>query len=373
MSERKIRVLVVDDSAVIREMICDHVSATTDMEVIGTAADGRKALATLEQVQPDVITLDVQMPNLDGLATLDAILARRPVPVVMVSSLTQAGAATTWDALDRGAIDYVAKPESGALAISVLRDELLRKIRAVYRIDVKRILEIRRQRRQRTGVRPAPVEVKPSTPATVVDNELVGKCIAIGISTGGPPALAGLFENLVPPLPPIVVVQHMPAQFTKPFAWRLNSLSKLAIREAADGDVLEPNGVWIAPGGRHIELRRLGNKVRIHVLDTPPVSGHKPSADVLMRSAAAAFGSSCLGVIMTGMGRDGADGCRAIREAGGFVLGQDEATSDVYGMNKVAWVEGHVDRQFPLKEAATQITQQIKRLGSKPSPRLATV
>ena len=178
----------------------------------------------------------------------------------------------------------------------------------------------------------------PAGSATILfPAELAGKCIAIGISTGGPPALAQLFAAIRPPMPPIVVVQHMPPSFTKPLAWRLDSLSELSIKEAAPGDVLEPNHVLIAPGGKHLQVRRMGNAVKAVIRDGPVVSGHKPSVDVMMNSVVEAFGGGCLGVIMTGMGRDGADGCRAIRAAGGYVLGQDEATSDVYGMNKVAY------------------------------------
>ena len=191
--------------------------------------------------------------------------------------------------------------------------------------------------------------------------ELADKCIAIGISTGGPPALARLFESLGPPMPPIVVVQHMPPSFTKPLAWRLDSLGELTIREAAQEDLLEPNHVLIAPGGKHLRVRRVGNSGRRPWCSTaPPVSGHKPSVNVLMNSVAETFGNNCLGVIMTGMGRDGADGCGVIRASGGYVLGQDEDSSDVYGMNKVAYVEGNVDRQFSLSEAAAVITRQVR-------------
>ncbi len=163
-------------------------------------------------------------------------------------------------------------------------------------------------------------------------------------------------------MPPIVVVQHMPPSFTKPLAWRLDSLSELTINEAAAGDTLLPNQVLIAPGGKHLQVRRMGSAVRAVITDGPVVSGHKPSVDVMMKSVVAAFGSGCLGVIMTGMGRDGADGCQAIRAAGGFVIGQDEATSDVYGMNKVAFLEGNVDRQFALNEAAAVIAHHVRRL-----------
>ncbi len=361
MSKASIRVVVVDDSVLIREMICDQISAAPGMEVAGKAGDGHKALERIESVNPDVVTLDVRMPKMDGMATLDAILERHPVPVIMVSSLTQLGANTTLDALDRGALDYVAKPQRGSEAKAVLGDELLRKIRTAAGTNVRRILEIRKERKrrrahQRTQVRP-PKEVSAASPA-----ELIDKCIAIGISTGGPPALSSLFESLRPPMPPIVVVQHMPPHFTKPLSWRLDALSRLSIKEAERGDVLRPNHVLIAPGGQHLMLRRTGRMVKVVLNNGPPVSSHRPSVDVMMKSVAEIYGPRCLGIVMTGMGRDGSDGCGAIRAAGGFVLGQDEASSDVYGMNKVAHVEGHVDCQFSLHRAAPVITQQVRRL-----------
>jgi two-component system chemotaxis response regulator CheB len=373
MASEEIRVLVVDDSAVIRSVIADSIAEAPGMKVVGVAEDGQQALDLLDSLRPDVITLDVQMPRMDGLATLDAVLARRAIPVIMVSSLTKLGAEITLDALDRGAVDYLAKPDYGAKTKAALRDELPRKIRMAAGCDVQRIVEIRRGQRRRIAERAAsrgaaPASLKPDfsqTPAaggSPALTELASKCVAIGISTGGPPALAQLFEALRPPMPPIVVVQHMPPSFTKPLAWRLDSLSELSVKEAAQGDVLQPNHVLIAPGGRHLEVRRLGVAVKAVIRDGPVVSGHKPSVDVMMQSVVQAFGSCCLGVIMTGMGRDGADGCRVIRAAGGYVIGQDEATSDVYGMNKVAYVEGNVDRQFALGEAAAVIAHQIRRL-----------
>lgn len=361
MGTRKIRVLVVDDSAVIRQIIGDHVSEAPDMQLAGTANDGQMALEVLERVNPDVVTLDVQMPKMDGLATLDAILARRALPVIMVSSLTKLGANITLDALERGALDYVPKPDYGVDTRAALREELLRKIRTAAGTDVRRILEIRRQRKQRRAEQPQP-EPPPKKTHGESPAEYADKCIVLGISTGGPPALTTLFESLRPPLPPMVIVQHMPPHFTKPLAWRLDSLARVSIKEAESGDTLRPNHVYIAPGGSHLKLAASGRSVKTVVEDGPLVSGHKPSVDVLMKSAAGIFGSRCLGVIMTGMGRDGADGCKTIRKAGGFVLGQDEQSSDVYGMNKVAFVEGGVDKQFALDDGANLIMLTAKRL-----------
>ena len=187
-------------------------------------------------------------------------------------------------------------------------------------------------------------------------------CVAIGISTGGPPALSRVFQELRPPLPAMAIVQHMPANFTGPFARRLDSISALNVKEAEDGDELVANHAFVAPGGRHLRLVRKGSRVFVRICDSDPVSGHRPSVDVMMKDAATAYRERTLGVIMTGMGHDGADGCQAIRDAGGFVLGQDEASSDVYGMNKVACVRGHVDRQFSLSQLSKLLPQQCRKM-----------
>ncbi|HOM18234.1 MAG TPA: chemotaxis-specific protein-glutamate methyltransferase CheB, partial [Thermoguttaceae bacterium] len=323
----------------------------------------------IPQLQPDVVTLDIQMPKMDGLATLEAVLQKYSLPVLMVSSLTQRGADITFQALDQGAIDYIPKPENAGQLVSAA-DELLRKIRLAAGADVERILRIRRERKQRQAARPKILPHKAADDSQTAS--LADKCIALGISTGGPPALSVLFQDLQPPLPPIVIVQHMPPHFTKPLSWRLDSISPLSIKEAADGDLLRPNHVFIAPGGFHLELRKLGPQVKVRIFDAPPVSGHKPSVDVMMQSAAKIFGPRCVGVIMTGMGRDGADGCKAIRAAGGYVFGQDEASSDVYGMNKVAFVEGGVDRQFSLDEGARLLMEYVRKNFLKSSAPLSS-
>jgi two-component system, chemotaxis family, protein-glutamate methylesterase/glutaminase len=359
-----IGVLVVDDSAVIRAMLCDQLAAAPGISVVGVATNGREALAANIALCPDAITLDLQMPGMNGLEVLDAILDRRPVPIIMVSGLTRAGAAITLEALDRGAIDYVAKPEHGAGDWSMFAAELAHKIRNAAAIDIRRVIAGRK--RSVCGAGPArgargggagPAR-GPRGPA-----ESACQCVALGISTGGPPALARLLEGLRPPMPPIVIVQHMPAQFTGPLAARLDAASTLTVREAANGDLLQANCVYVTPGGRHLELHGVSPRVRVMLRDGPVVSGHKPSVDVMMTTAAKVFGAGCLGVIMTGMGRDGVKGCGAIREAGGYVLGQDESSSDVYGMNRAAYVEGNVDRQFGLDEAAAVITRQTRCVG----------
>lgn len=354
MSKKSIRVLVVDDSRVIREAICDALAQHADMQVVGTCVDGFEAIEALERIRPDVVTLDLQMPRLDGLETLDRMLASRPTPVIVVSALTQRAADATLQALDRGAMDYVAKPDGGAEMRRVFGEELPQKIRNMSGADVRRVLQLRKTKQVRATARRTVVEAPDRS------EQFVG-CIAIGVSTGGPPALAQLFSALAPPLPPIVIVQHMPQMFTGPFANRLNSLSAIRVREAAAGDILRPNEAIVAPGGKHLSLRRTGGRVEVTISDGDPVSGHKPSVDVMMRSAAQVFSRGCVGAIMTGMGRDGADGCGAIRAAGGYVIGQDESSSDVYGMNKTAFIEGHVDLQAKLSELPEVISSQARR------------
>lgn len=370
---RRIRVLAVDDSPLIRELIRDTIATAPDLELVGTAADGDRAVTAVRRLQPDVVTLDIQMPGCDGFQALERLLAERPLPIVMVSSLTQRGAIATIEALERGALDCIAKPQGHGDGLATLSSELLTKIRAVAGCDVRRILAIRAQRQRCRLARaagaaeahPTGVAARARPTAAQAETriaELAQAVVAIGISTGGPPALVSLFESLQPPQPPIVIVQHMPARFTAALAARLDARSPLSVKEAAEGDRLTPNVVYLAPGGRHLELRGGPGGVRTRLGDGPPVSGHRPSIDVLMQSAAAACGRRTLGVIMTGMGRDGVAGCQRIRAAGGMVLAQDEETSDVYGMNKAAVDEGHVDRQFALEHAAFEITRAVGRL-----------
>ena len=363
-SKKSIRVLVVDDSALIREIISDMIVAADGLELVGTANDGLEALTHIEQLRPDVVTLDIQMPGMGGLETLEQILKRDPIPVIMVSALAQRAADVTLQALERGALDYVAKPNNVNAGLEDLRVELLQKIRKMAGTDVRRVLQIRKARNQRRDASRKSTRVSEEA-VDHANEDFIDCCVAIGISTGGPPALTGMFESLRPPMPPIVVVQHMPGLFTAPFAKRLNSISQLTIKEAAAGDILRPNCVFVAQGGKHLYLKRIGNLVKTQVRDAAPVSGHKPSVDVMMQCASEVFRDRCLGVIMTGMGRDGSDGCGIIKSGGGYVLGQDEDTSDVYGMNKVAFVEGHVDHQFSLDDAAMIVKRQVKRLFGK--------
>ncbi|MFO0946086.1 MAG: chemotaxis response regulator protein-glutamate methylesterase [Planctomycetota bacterium] len=344
-----VRVLVVDDSALMRKHLSAMLSSSPRIDVCGIARDGAEAISQIRALSPDVITLDIEMPGKSGLEILPEIFKVQNARVIVVSSFTQRGAQITLDALELGAIDYVGKPSSPIAAhVQQVRDELVEKVLAASRATFPRPRrsvvpprgELCRKASNGPGMCTAPAEA------------LKSGCVAIGISTGGPPALTQVLAGLNPPVPPIVIVQHMPREFTGPFARRLDSLCAIEVREAQTGDELLPNRALIAPGGRHVTLRKELGRVRVLLNDGEAVSGHKPSVDVLFRSAADIYGEKLIGVIMTGMGRDGADGCKEILAQGGRTFGQDEATSVVYGMNKIAFQEGGVQRQFPLESLA---------------------
>jgi two-component system, chemotaxis family, protein-glutamate methylesterase/glutaminase len=370
----RVRVLIVDDSALMRRLLSDLLSSAPEIEIVGTARDGREAVLQAARLKPDVITLDVEMPEVSGLEALPAILAVHPVPVVMVSALTQEGADVTLQALELGAVDFMAKPERNQLAeMRASRDLLVGKVLAAAQSRVRRPRRTAslsstsssttspstksvtsRPPTRPPGLSATPPPISASAPPSPL-------CFVIGISTGGPQALSQVFPLLVPPLPPILVVQHMPAQFTGIFAERLNRYSTVSIKQAEEGDPVLPDRILIAPGGRHMVLIGHPPRVRIGLLDQPPVSGHRPSIDVLFQSAARAYQSATIGLLMTGMGRDGVEGCKAILAAHGFTLGQDEGTSVVYGMNKAAFLEGAIKAQFALDELP-HIIQNISAL-----------
>ncbi|WP_165252287.1 protein-glutamate methylesterase/protein-glutamine glutaminase [Paludisphaera soli] len=347
-SNRRVRVLVVDDSALMRRLLTDVFNASGRIEVVGVARDGREAVVQAARLKPDVVTLDVEMPEVSGLDALPAILAVHEAPVVMVSALTQEGADVTLKALEFGAVDYHPKPTRNQLSEMRAEGELL--VAKVLGAAQGRVFRPRKavSASAASSTSPPPRSVPSPPPLREGD----AACIAIGISTGGPQALSRVIPLLRPPMPPIVIVQHMPAQFTDVFAQRLARSSTLEVKEAADGDPATPNRVLIAPGGRHLTLVGRPAKARASLSpgDAPLVSGHRPSVDVLFRSVAKIYQAGAIGVIMTGMGRDGVDGCRAILDAGGLTLGQDEATSVVYGMNKAAFLEGAVQFQFSLDD-----------------------
>jgi two-component system chemotaxis response regulator CheB len=350
----RVRVLIVDDSALMRRLLSDMLGSSPEIEVVGVARDGREAVAQAARLRPDVITLDVEMPEVSGLDALPALLAVHEAPVVMVSALTQEGAEVTLQALELGAVDFLPKPRKNQLSeMRAGRDLLVAKVLAASQSRV------RRPRRGRdAGKAPAPPASAPAAsrrrhqPAPTVLASAGPPCVVIGISTGGPQALSQVFPLLSAPLPPVLVVQHMLAEFTGVFAERLDRYTSptIKVKQAEEGDLVLPDRILIAPGGRHLMVAGHPPRVRVAISDDPEVSGHRPSIDVLFRSAAAAFESAVVGIHMTGMGRDGVDGCKAILAAGGFTLGQDEATSVVYGMNKAAFLEGAIKAQFALDE-----------------------
>jgi len=343
----KIKVLVVDDSAFMRTALSRMIASDPDLWVAGTAANGTEALQKVVTLDPDVITLDVQMPGLDGLETLRCIMAQFPRPVIMVSSVTVKDAETTFTALGAGAFDYVPKQLSTAsLNILHIREDLVSKIKVAA--------ESRRSREQRVLPR------KPPRPAELPLRESASAAplvIAVGISTGGPKAL----QEILPTLPadlsvPILVVQHMPSGFTNPFAHRLNNLCAASVCEASNGEDVRAGVIYIAPGGCHMTVeRQKSSRITICLSDKPETQLHVPSVDIMMQSVASAFHSLAMGVIMTGMGSDGAHGMEAIHRAGGFTLGQDESSCAVYGMPRVCAEMGILDRVVPL----SRITHEI--------------
>ena len=348
--KRPIRVLVVDDSTVIRRMLTDTLSQDSAIEVAGTAANGKIALAKIPQTNPDVISLDLEMPVMDGLQTLLELQRLYPkIPVIIFSTLSTRGAEATLDALARGASDYVAKPVAGSPeeAVQSIRDSLLPKIKAFcpWFSDPK----------QSTRVTQAPKPRRTANRSNAIRIDM----LAIGVSTGGPNALAEVLPKLPADFPiPIVIVQHMPPIFTKQLAERLNQMSQISVVEAKAGDELHGGCAWLAPGGQHMRLKRKGIATVVELTDDPPENFCRPAVDVLLRSVNDMYGQSALVAILTGMGRDGVSGCRAIYGSGGHIIAQDEATSVVWGMPGAVVQENLADRVLPLQKIHSEITNQ---------------
>jgi two-component system chemotaxis response regulator CheB len=347
------KVLIVDDSAFMRTALSRMVASDAGLCVVGTAAGGAEALQKVASLDPDVITLDVEMPGIDGLETLRRIMAQFPRPVIMVSSATVHEAEITLDTLEAGAFDYVPKHLSAtSLDIDHIREELVAKIKAAAeRRTAKDYFNLQRKP-------PRAVQL-PARQSLSLSSRGAPAIVAIGISTGGPKALQDIFPTLPKDLPvPIVVVQHMPPGFTTPFAERLNKLSAISICEASDRESVRPGVVYIARSGSQITVERMtGSRTVIHLSDKPENQPHIPSADVMMQSVADAFGSLAMGIIMTGMGSDGALGMEAIHRAGGLTVGQDEMTCGVYGMPRVCAEMGILDRVVPLSQIPDEILQ----------------
>jgi two-component system, chemotaxis family, protein-glutamate methylesterase/glutaminase len=343
---RPVRILIVDDSAFMRLTLSKRLAAEAGFEVVGTARDGREGLDQARALRPDVITMDVEMPGMSGLDTLGQIMAELPTPVIMVSSLTKEGTEVTVQALTLGAVDFIAKPSQISGMQDVVQD-LANKIRQAAGLRVRRAP----QGIARPGsVRPGKALVRP-----LVANDIV---LAIGSSTGGPGALRQLMGDLVGSLDAAaVIVQHMPVGFTKSLAERLDEVSAWRIKEAGMGDKLAVGQALIAPGGFHMVVNRRGE---ITLNSDPPVNNVRPAVDVMMRSVVEAFGKRVLGVILTGMGRDGTEGARLIKQAGGQVIAEAESTCAVYGMPRSAVEAGVVDQVAPLPEIPRLIERMLK-------------
>ena len=325
-----IRVLVVDDSLLMQKVLSDLLQSDRQITVVGTARDGEEALVKVANLHPDVVTMDIEMPKMDGLTCVRRIMETRPTPVVMVSSLTQREALITLKALEYGAVDYVPKP-SGQISLNMesVRDELIAKVKTA-----------------------ATANIKPSQPQTSPEPENGSgvfsgdHIIAIAASTGGPPAITKVLTALPADSPPILITQHMPRGVTKLFAMGLNERCKFTVKEAEEGDRVQEKLALVAPGGFHMVVTK---ENRIHLTTDPPVNYVRPAADVMMISMAKVYGPKNIGVVLTGMGSDGAQGIRAIKEHGGYTIAQDRATSVVYGMPYVAYQTGCVDKVVPLE------------------------
>ncbi len=338
-----IRVLIVDDSATARAVLRDILESDSSIEVVGTASDAYVARDKIVELRPDVICLDVEMPRMDGITFLKKLMHYMPLPVIMVSSLTQSGAKTTLEALEAGAVDFVPKPHSHIYdGKDEMKDELISKIKVASKVKVFK-KELNNQ-------------IQANTTSLA---QTTNKILAIGASTGGTEALKDVLIGLPRNAPGTIIVQHMPANFTAPFAQRLNSLCAMEVREAKNGDSITPGVVLVAPGDYHMVVRRSGARYYVEIGSGEKVSGHRPSVDVLFNSVAKIAGSNAIGVILTGMGSDGAKGLLAMKNAGARTIGQDEASCVVYGMPKVAHEIGAVEKQMPLNRVAEGILSLI--------------
>jgi len=361
---KKIRVLIIDDSASIRQTLTHVLEQDPDIEIMGVASDPFMAARKLQEEIPDVITLDVEMPRMDGITFLRKLMSQRPIPVVMCSSLTEAGSETLLQALEAGAVDIILKSKIGAA--DSLAEDAMRIREIVKSASYARLSNVRRAAgtiRSASAEGPAKkltadaMLPPPTGRAMAKTTEMV---VCVGASTGGTEALREFLEELPANAPGMVIVQHMPEKFTAAFAKRLNGLCEVEVKEAADGDPVLRGHVLIAPGDKHMLLERQGARYYVSVKTGPLVSRHRPSVDVLFRSAARSAGSNAMGIIMTGMGDDGARGMLEMHQAGAYTVAQDEASSVVFGMPKEAIAKGGVDRILPLDQIAREVlmTQQ---------------
>jgi two-component system, chemotaxis family, protein-glutamate methylesterase/glutaminase len=349
MNLRRIRVLIVDDSAVVRQSLSDVLSSDPQIEVIGTASDPFVAAERISQQVPDVITLDIEMPRMDGLTFLEQIMTQHPIPVVICSSLAEEGAQSTLRALELGAVDIVAKPRFGTRQfLEDSRITLCEAVKAAAEVHVRTLLPSR-------TVQPKLTADAILSAATGAMLETTEKVVVIGASTGGTEALKTLLETLPSDAPGIAIVQHMPEIFTRAFAKRLDSLCCITVKEAEANDTILRGRALIAPGNHHMLLKRSGARYFVDIKEGPLVCRHRPSVDVLFRSAARYAGKNAVGVLLTGMGDDGARGMLEMKQAGAVTIAQDEATSLVFGMPKEAMKLGAVDKVLPLEAVAGAI------------------
>jgi two-component system, chemotaxis family, protein-glutamate methylesterase/glutaminase len=351
----KINVLVVDDSAVVRQVVTEVLGEDPGINVIGAAADPLFAMEKMKRQWPDVIVLDVEMPRMDGITFLRKIMAEHPTPVVICSTITREGAATTMQAFEAGAVAVVPKPDIGSRRQQMedAASDLIHAVKSAAHANVKRL-----------GARPpAVIQTVPKLSADAILSaghamaQTTERIVAVGTSTGGTQALEAVLTALPRVCPGIVIVQHMPEKFTGAFAERLNSISRIEVREAKNGDRVVPGTALIAPGGRHMLLKRSGAQYHVDVIDGPLVNRHRPSVDVLFRSVAKFAGKNALGVIMTGMGDDGARGLKEMRDVGADTIAQDEDSCVVFGMPKEAIKLGAVERILPLREIPDAIVK----------------
>ena len=339
-----IKVLIVDDSAFMRQVVSDIINNDPNLEVIDTASNGLIAIDKVEKLRPDVILLDVEMPKMDGLSALSRIMESNPTPVVMLSNLTQKGTYTTIKALEIGAIDFIPKP-SGSLSLDIdtISSQIVEKVKLAAKVNIKKT---------RAGK---------TLPSSVVEMKYSTKVVVIGASTGGPQTLVELLKRLPRNVPPIFIVQHMPAEFTKSLASRLDSMCIFNVKEAEEGDTIRPGMAFLAPGGHHMTVKRLRsyNKEIIQLNTNPPVNSIRPSVDVTMQSVMEVYGANTIGVLLTGMGHDGAKGMCSIKKSGGKTIAQNEETCVIFGMPKSAIEKGCVNKVAPVSSIPEEIMNML--------------
>lgn len=359
---KKIRVVVVDDSALVRSLLAEIINRQRDMECVGVANDPLVAREIIRELNPDVITLDVEMPRMDGLDFLGRLMRLRPMPVLMISTLTERGAEVTMKALELGAIDFVAKPRIGlAEGIKELAEQIVEKIRVAASAQVKRAVPQPAAARAATSSEAA--GAAPTPPAKLLGRVSTEKLICIGSSTGGTEAVKEVLMRMPADAPGILVTQHMPPGFTTSFAARLNGLCQITVKEAVDRERVLPGHAYIAPGGRHLRIDRSGANYIVIVEDGEPVNRHKPSVEVLFHSCAQVVGPNAFGIMLTGMGNDGAKAMREMKDAGSYNYVQNEATCVVFGMPREAIAHGAADEVLPLLEIAPALLSRLRSGG----------